>query len=146
MHFPPKFYKYIVLYYGIGENANNFLEIAGDYGRSRIYRETAQQRVSEKVLLRVESCGRAHTHEMDKIASERAGKFGERRFGVVSKYGALKFSRVVKIRKENRALIERVHFGNSFAIGFANRREVAFTGIFGCKDVQKRSERRRGIA
>ena len=145
MHFPPIFiniYEYCTTVFV--KTQIIFSEIAGDYGRSRIYRETALK--SEKVLLRVESCGRAHTHEMDKIASERAGKFGERRFGVVSEYGALKFSGVVEIRKENRALIERVHFGNSFAIGFANRREVAFTGIFGCKDVQKRSECGRGIA
>ena len=83
---------------------------------------------------------------MDKIALKHAREFSKRRFGIVSEYGALKFSGVVKIRKENRALIEHVHFGNSFAIGFANRREVAFTGILGCKDVQKRSECGRGIA
>ena len=108
--------------------------------------KTPLREYPKAVLLRVESRGRAHAHEMDKIASERTGEFSKRRFGIVSEYGALKFSGVVEIRKENRALIESVHFGNSFAVGFANRREVAFAGIFGCKDVQKRSERRRGIA
>ena len=72
---------------------------------------------------------------MDKIVSKCTGKFGERRFGVISEYDALNFSRVVKIRKENRALIKRVHFGNSFAVGFTNRREIAFAGLFGCKDI-----------
>ena len=118
--------------------------MVGNCGRSKIYCEAARK--SEKVLLRVERCGRTHARKMDKIVSKRTREFGERRFGVVSEYGALKFSGVVEIRKENRALIERVHFGNSFAIGFANRREVAFAGIFGCKNVQKRSERRCGIA
>ena len=108
--------------------------------------KTLLREYPKAVLLRVESRGRAHAHEMYKIALKRAREFCERRFGIVSEYDTLKFSGVVEIRKENRALIERVHFGNSFAVGFANRRKVAFAGIFGRKDVQKRSERRCGIA
>ena len=118
--------------------------MVGNCGRSKVYCEAARK--SEKVLLRVERCGRTHARKMDKIASERAREFGERRFGVVSEYGALKFSRIVKIRKENRALVERMYFGNSFTVGFTDRSEVAFAGIFGCKNVQKRSECGRGIA
>ena len=82
---------------------------------------------------------------MDKIAPESASEFSERRFEVVSEYGALKFSCIVEIRKENRALIERVHFGNSFAVGFADCGEVAFAGVLGRENVQERGERGCGI-